>query len=245
MSKLKVFDLQRFAITLPTNPDASVATAGKDYFLYINTGTVSVPAWTKIGGQRNSPLSQTADTIDVSHKDSGGYKSTIAGLKGWNIAPTGLYLLDNDGIEALEYAYDNSMQVNIKLERPDKKYKTGWASVTEFSLEPPHDGEATLSVSLEGVGPISEWIPSLTPVTATTSKAAATDQTFNILPTTTTISSIKNGATALTLTTHYTYSAGTLVIKGTYLGGLTVGTIPLTVTTGEGATLTITIELTA
>lgn len=142
---------------LPDNPDQSVATAGKDYKLYVNTGTVATPIWTLIGGQRNSPLNQTADTIDVSHKGSGGYKSTIAGLKGWTIELDGLALLDDEGIDAIEYAYDNSKQVNIKFERPDLKYKTGWASVTEFSLEPPHDGEATISGSLEGVGPLSEW----------------------------------------------------------------------------------------
>lgn len=233
------------AVVLPSNPDASVATAGKDYTLYVNTGTVSVPVWTKVGGQRNSPLNQSADTIDVTHKGSGGYKSTIAGLKGWDISLDALAMLDDPGVDAIEYAYDNSKQVNIKFERPDLKYRTGWASVTEFSIDPPHDGEATISGSLQGVGPISAWIPSITPLTVTVSKAAATDQTFTIAPSTTTVSSVKNGATALTITTHYTYSAGALLIKGTYLGGLTIGTIPLTVTTGEGAIVTITVELTA
>lgn len=154
---LNTLNLQTFSITLPENPDTSKATAGKDYFLYINTGTVETPVWQKIGGQRNSPLNQKADTIDVSHKMSGGYKSTIAGLRGWDISLDALAMLDDPGVDALEYAYDNSKQVNIKFERPDGKYKTGWAGVTEFSLEPPHDGEATIKGTLEGVGPISAW----------------------------------------------------------------------------------------
>ncbi|MDD3157669.1 phage tail protein [Anaeromusa sp.] len=151
------FGLQRFAVTLPDNPDASVATAGKDYTLFVNIGTVAVPTWTKVGGQRNSPLKQTADTIDVTHKGSGGYKATIAGLKGWSIDLDGLAMLDDDGVDAVEYAYDNSKQLNVKFTRPDGKYKTGWCSVTEFTLEPPHDGEATIKGSLEGVGPLSAW----------------------------------------------------------------------------------------
>lgn len=155
--KFDYFDLQLFAVTLPENPDVSVATAGKDYTLYINTGTVLVPVWIKVGGQRNSPLNQTADTIDVTHKGSGGYKSTIAGLKGWDISLDALAMLDDPGVDAIEYAYDNSKQVHIKFERPDLKYKTGWASVTEFSLDVAHDGEASISGSLEGVGPLSAW----------------------------------------------------------------------------------------
>ncbi len=158
MKKFK-YNQQLFAvIDLPDNPDASnKATAGKDYKLSINTGTVQTPVWTKVGGQRNSPLNQTADTIDVTHKESGGYKSTIAGLKGWDISLDGLAMLDDPGVDAIEYAYDKSKQVNIKFERPDGKYKTGWASVTEFSLDVSHDGEATISGSLEGVGPLSGW----------------------------------------------------------------------------------------
>jgi len=152
------FDLQLFAvIALPDNPSAVVATAGKDYTLYLNTGTVILPEWVKIGGQRNSPLKQKADTIDVSNKSTGGYKATLAGVKSWDISLDGLALIDDPGCDALEYAYDNSKQVNIKLERPDKKYKTGWASVTEFSLDTDYSKEATISGSLQGIGAISVW----------------------------------------------------------------------------------------
>jgi hypothetical protein len=112
-------------------------------------------------------------------------------------------------------------------------------------METPHDGEASLSGTLEGNGALSDKIPSITPLSVTVSKAAATDQAFTIAPTTTTISGIKNGATSLTVSTNYTYSSGTLTIKSTYLSGLTVGTQTLSITTGDGIVIAVVIELTA
>jgi len=233
------------SVTLPENPSVSNATVGKDYLLYVNTGTVAVPVWTLIGGQRGSSLGRTADSIDTSHKTSGGWKSAVAGLRGWSIDLDGLVLLNDLGIEALETAFNLGKQVHLKFEYPDKRYRTGWAAITDFSIETPHDGEASLSGTLEGNGALSDLIPSITPLSVTVSKAAATDQAFTIAPSTTTITGIKNGANALTVTTNYTYSNGTLTIKGTYLGGLTVGTQTLSITTGDGAVITIVIELTA
>ena len=57
-------------INLPSNPDLGAAEVGKDFLLFVNTGTVSTPEWQMIGGQRNSGLTRQAETIDVSHKTS-------------------------------------------------------------------------------------------------------------------------------------------------------------------------------
>jgi TP901-1 family phage major tail protein len=233
------------AVTLPDNPSTSQAAVGKDFLLYVNTGTVAVPTWTLVGGQRNAPLNQEAEEIDTSHKTSGGWKTSKVGLIGWSIDLDGLVLLNDLGIEALKTAFRERKSINIKFEYPDKRYQTGWANVTSFNIEPPHDGEASISGTLNGDGELSDLIPSITPLSVTVSKASATDQVFTIAPTTTTISGIKNGATSLTLTTHYTYSSGTLTIKGTYFSGLTVGTQTLSITTGENITITVTVELTA
>lgn len=146
------------AVTLPENPSVSNATVGKDYLLYVNTGTVETPVWTLIGGQRGSSLGRTADSIDTSHKTSGGWKSSKAGLRGWSIDLDGLVLLNDLGLEALETAFNAGKEVNVKFEYPNKKYRTGWAAITDLSIETPHDGEASLSGSLEGNGPLSDLI---------------------------------------------------------------------------------------
>ena len=59
----------------PKNTNASQSMAGKNLLLYIAYGegaTVEDPIWNLVGGQRNSPLSMSADEIDASDKSSGG-----------------------------------------------------------------------------------------------------------------------------------------------------------------------------
>lgn len=155
MGKMEKFGLQFFGVTLPENPSPSNATVGKDYLLYINTGEVEDPVWTLVGGQRGSNLGRTADSIDTSHKTSGGWKSSKAGLRGWSIDLDGLVLLQDAGIEALETAFEEGKEVHVKFEYPDKRYRTGWAAITDLSIDTPHDGEASLSGTLEGNGPLS------------------------------------------------------------------------------------------
>lgn len=145
------------AVNLPVNPSPSSASVGKDFLLYVNTNDTT-PVWTLIGGQRSSNLSRTADSIDTSHKTSGGWKSSKAGLRGWSIDLDGLVLLQDEGLQALEAAFDQGLEVNVKFEYPDKKYRTGWAAITDLSIDTPHDGEASVSGTLEGNGPLSDLI---------------------------------------------------------------------------------------
>ncbi len=200
---------------LPDNPNSSNATVGKDYLVSVNTGTVEDPVWTLIGGQRSASLGMTADEIDIGNKSSGGWAAKLAGIKSWNIDLDGLLLLQNAGIEALRRAFNQSKQVNIKFRYPDNNYQVGWASITDFSAETPHDGEATLKGTLNGVGPISN-------VSVTVSKAAATDQTFyfekSALATGVTLGTTEVAAENYTATTE-----GQIIIDGTYLATLTEG----------------------
>lgn len=144
------------SITLPDNPSTSSAEVGKSFMLSVNTGTVEVPKWTLVGGQRNSGMTRQADSIDVSHKTSGGWSSTKAGLRSWSISLDALFIMGDEGIQALDEAFTAGKDVNIKLEYPDKSYQTGWASITEFSLDVPHDGAASISGTLSGNGPLTE-----------------------------------------------------------------------------------------
>lgn len=145
----------------PTRAEGtSNATAGKDYLIYLNTGTSeAAPTWTLLGGQRSGDLSREADEIDASHKTSGGWKSTLPGLRSWSIDLESVYLKDDKGAKFLEEAFLVGKQVNVKFEYPDKSYVTGWGSVTECSLSTPHDDVATLSGTIKGDGALSELQP--------------------------------------------------------------------------------------
>ena len=233
---------------LPENPSQSEATVGKDYLVSVDKGTVTSPDWVLIGGQRNSALNRKADSIDVSHKTSGGWKSSKAGLKSWGIDLSGLVLLNNPGIEVLEQAFDESKGVHLKFQYPDGSYRTGWASITDFSFDVPHDGAATLKGTLEGNGALSSSMkdetPTVAPTTGTFSKATTTDLTFTIDPSTTTVNSVLVSNTALASGTEYVYASGTLKIKATYLATLSNGNVSIVIDAG-GTSLTIPVTVTA
>ena len=143
--------------TFPTRTDATVtATAGKDYLIYLNTGaTEAAPTWTLLGGQRSGDLNREADEIDASHKTSGGWKSTLPGLRSWSIDLENVYLAGDTGAKFLEAAFLAGKQVHVKFEYPDKSFVTGWGSITECSLSTPHDDVATLKGTISGDGPLS------------------------------------------------------------------------------------------
>lgn len=144
--------------TFPTRTNAtSTATAGKDYLIYLNTGTTeAAPTWTLLGGQRSGDLNREADEIDASHKTSGGWKSTLPGLRSWSIDLETVYLAGDTGAKFLEAAFLAGKQVHVKFEYPDKSFVTGWGSITECSLSTPHDDVATLKGTINGDGPLSE-----------------------------------------------------------------------------------------
>lgn len=144
--------------TFPTRTDAtSAATVGKDYLIYLNTGTTeAAPTWTLLGGQRSGDLNREADEIDASHKTSGGWKSTLPGLRSWSIDLETVYLAGDTGAKFLEAAFLAGKQVHVKFEYPDKSFVTGWGSITECSLSTPHDDVATLKGTISGDGPLSE-----------------------------------------------------------------------------------------
>ena len=202
-------------MNLPDNPNTSTATVGKDYLLYVNIGTVAAPTWQVVGGQKGASLAMKADDIDVSNKASGGWSAKLAGLKSWSIDLDGLLLLNDAGIEALRQAFLQGKQLNVKLRYPDNTCQIGWASITDFSSETPHDGEASLKGTLNGLGPISG-------ISKIISKAAAAD-VVAFFEGAAYATAVKMGVTAVDAASYDKTVAGQLTLESTYLGTLDVG----------------------
>lgn len=81
---------------------------------------------------------------------------------------------------------------------------------------------------------------------ATVSKASPVDLTFSVSPTSLTISNIKlDGTTDVAVTSGYTYSSGSLVLKGTYLATLAVGNHAFVVLLSDGSTFTANVKIVA
>lgn len=140
----------------PTDTNLNV-TAGKDFLIYVNTGTSeAAPTWTLWGGQRSGDLSRKADEIDASHKTSGGWKIKLSGLKEWSVDLESCYIINDEGTQFAEDAFNAGVPIQLKFEYPNKSYRTGWGSITDLSLSTKYDDAATIKGTISGNGPLSE-----------------------------------------------------------------------------------------
>lgn len=146
---------------------AAKAIAGKDILLCIwNMEGTQLLA---ISGQQGLTINRTADTIEISSKDTqGGWKSYLPGMKEWSIENDGLYIPNDQSHSILSQAFNSGDPVCIKV--VDGKRKVGMfgglACVTEYPIEAPYDDATTYSITLSGMGELVDL--SVDPVTPDT-----------------------------------------------------------------------------
>lgn len=132
---------------------AAKAIAGKDILLCIwNLEGTQLLA---ISGQQGLTINRSADTIEISSKDTqGGWKSYLAGMKEWSIENDGLFVPNDQSHSTLSWAFENGDPVCIKV--VDGKRKIGMfgglAVVTDYPIEAPYDDAVTYSITLSGMG---------------------------------------------------------------------------------------------
>lgn len=110
-----------------------------------------------VAGQRGASLSESAETIDVTSKSSGGAYEYDYGLYGWTISCDGAYVLGNAEYQKLRNAMRNKQKVKVKWSETGVKGEIhqGDALVTSSELDAPYDGEVTYSFELQGTGVVS------------------------------------------------------------------------------------------
>ena len=115
---------------------------------------VSVGA-TLIGGQQNCSINRETETSDVTTKDSGIWSEAEAIGLSWSVDLDGLVVVGDAGLKALETAWENLQQVDVKYGTASN-YKSGGAIITSLSSNSPSKEKTTYSVSLQGVGALSK-----------------------------------------------------------------------------------------
>ncbi len=137
----------------------SSAIAGKRFLLYVAYDS----KWNLIGGLRDTSLEISADSIDASSKDNGGWGESIPGPRNWTCSPSVVVKSNNEGDAIIE---NWMLKEELQTKRPalrfalvntaDKSYYDGWGVVTSYSLEASYDDVSTKSVEINGVGPITK-----------------------------------------------------------------------------------------
>lgn len=108
-----------------------------------------------VAGQQGLTINRSADSIEATSKDTkGGWKSKISGMKEWSIDIDGLFVQSDETHRELSAAYTNGDLICIKVinKKTQKGMFGGLATITNYSLEAPHDDAMTYSISLEGNG---------------------------------------------------------------------------------------------
>ena len=111
---------------------------------------VSVGA-TLIGGQQNCSINRETETSDSTTKDSGVWSEAEAIGLSWSVDLDGLVVVGDAGLKALETAWENLQQVDVKY-GTSTDYKSGKAIITSLSSNSANKEKTTYSVSLQGVG---------------------------------------------------------------------------------------------
>lgn len=128
------------------------AIAGKDILLSVwdSTGSKLIA----VAGQQGLTINRDKDTIEVTSKDSQGWKQNIVGFKEWSIDNDGVYVRDHESHKLMKEAFDGDDPVLIKV--TNQKAKTdlfgGLALVTSYPIEAPYDDAVTYTVTLTGTG---------------------------------------------------------------------------------------------
>lgn len=138
------------------NGASAKAVAGKDILLCVFNGTGE--KLMAVSGQQGLTLTRAAETIEVTSKESNGWKTSLAGIKEWSIDNEGLYVLSDETHKALGKAFTDGTPVCVKVVNTKTLLPLfgGLAYVTEYSVEAPYDEASTYSITLEGNGPLTD-----------------------------------------------------------------------------------------
>ena len=133
--------------------------AGKDILLAI--WSLDGTKLLAISGQQGLTINRSADSIEITSKDTqGGWKSKIAGMKEWSIDNDGLYVPGDESHTLLSAAFENSEPICLKVINGKTKVGMfgGLAVITDYPLEAPYDDAMTYSLSLEGMGALTDLL---------------------------------------------------------------------------------------
>ena len=122
---------------------------GLEIFLYVNG--------TAVGGQRGASLSMSADELDVTDKNTTGYKKFLVGLKEWSISCDGLVVAGEAGYDALFNAFIAGNVIEVELKKADGTFGyKGPVVISSMDLDALYDDALTYSCELKGAGDLTQ-----------------------------------------------------------------------------------------
>lgn len=115
----------------------------------------SSESFVALGGGKDGTLNRSASTIDVTTRDSNGWKENDIGLKEWSFEMDGLVVKNCNCYAMLEEAFMNDKKIKLRIQTPTGTKYTGQAIITDFPLEMPFSEAASYSISATGDGELN------------------------------------------------------------------------------------------
>ena len=108
-----------------------------------------------IGGQKDATIDMSSEAIDCTHKQSGGWKEKVAGLKEWSASGEMVYFFDDAGLKQVLNAFKGGTTVEVELSKESEGiYFAGDVFVSSISVSAPMVDIVSASISFEGTGPL-------------------------------------------------------------------------------------------
>lgn len=126
--------------------------AGTALRFYGNTASFATPTYTAIGGETGVTLNLNEASIDITDKDSAGWKETLAGIKDWNAAVTCHYEAGDAAGDQIEDDMIASTLAKCQVKTINSKVYSGTCRYTSMSWGANHDGAVSFGFTAEGTG---------------------------------------------------------------------------------------------
>lgn len=127
---------------------------GVDILILVESATPGT--YTTVGGQRGATLSEKNESIETTHKLTGGYKTFEYSFAEWSIKADGVYISDDVAYGQLVTAMRNKTKVKLRWQESGTAVMEGSALVKSRELEGAYDAEGTYSIEFQGDGAITE-----------------------------------------------------------------------------------------
>lgn len=113
---------------------------------------------TAIAASKSHSLSFSSEMMDVTTKDSGGFKEILPALKSWTIDCEGLVAFDNaNNYELLFDALKNRTKLSVKLDNSvvgDERLK-GDCYISSLEMNAPMEDVVSFTASFEGTAALT------------------------------------------------------------------------------------------
>lgn len=141
-------------MALPRRDDINRALPGKDFLVEVYVPGI-IGKWHVLGGQRGGSLDIEADTVDMTESRSDGWSWSRPAARSWKLDITTLFMLRDEARDYLRTAIETGTPVFLRIRDSTDVVRSGRGIITDAGEDWAHDAAAEFSVTIEGLGPLT------------------------------------------------------------------------------------------